>query len=808
MKHLLLFTFILIGTNTLYGENMTKYLKHSSGMILGLGNNNRAVLKSASSNDIQAMEFIEQSDGSFAISLQNAGSTLYLSLGTNDGWSTYYQETYDKRRSNYSIEKVDERYIRLKNAYTGKYLGSDAITAGSYVFSDKSGSDALHRWYLVDDPEQDVAPTTLSYLISPAQQLQICEGWGVSLCWWANMCGHWSDKKLDEIIDWLVSPTGLNMNIFRYNIGGGDDPNNTNCTPHHMGEGKGLRAEMEGFQDEPGGEYIWERDEAQRRVMLKIREKRPDAIFEAFSNSAPWWMTYSGCCSGAVDASKDNLKPEYYEAFCHYLVDVCKHYRDEYGIEFRTLEPFNEPNTSYWGCNGGQEGCHFSPQSQVALLKVLYPILKESGMKTVISASDETSVSTAVSTLKTIKESGIEDLIGQWNTHTYSGSDRSCSQFGTLARETGKPVWMSEVGASGSGIAGNLALMQRMFRDIHYIMPSAWIDWQYVEEYGDQWCLVNAKFDDENSAQRVKSYYIRSQVTRFIQPGYHFIPTLSSQALAAVSPEKDLLVVVLINADAVKSIHKITLPYTTINGDIKVYQTNQNYNVVRRYDQATTEDNIITANLNPLSITTILVPIQLKDVSTDVVDGATYVVVPQSNVEMALDTEEQKVIISNYNPENETQLWTLSDDSGDGTFSIQNEENEYISYRSGVYALSTQPIKGESLYIQDFNVLPVEDYFYRIMNDKYAFDLQGKGLTDGTTVGMYSYGNSSEADTRNWRLIRVPGKNDETGILSPNSKHSDEETVYYNLSGQRLHQPQRGVNIVKTGEKVIKKLFR
>jgi len=45
----------------------------------------------------------------------------------------------------------------------------------------------------------------------------------------------------------MTSSTGLNYKYFRYNIGGGDDPENKNCTPHHMGNGKGLRAEMEGF---------------------------------------------------------------------------------------------------------------------------------------------------------------------------------------------------------------------------------------------------------------------------------------------------------------------------------------------------------------------------------------------------------------------------------------------------------------------------------------------------------------------------------------------------------------------------------
>ena len=133
------------------------------------------------------------------------------------------------------------------------------------------------------------------------------------------MCGKWDDKKIDQIVEWLVSPTGLNYNIFRYNIGGGDDPLNRHCTLHHMGKGKGLRAEMEGFKDSTEDVYHWDRDAAQRKIMLKIRERRPDAIFEAFSNSAPYYMTFSGCVAGNVNGGDDNLRPEYYEEFAHYL---------------------------------------------------------------------------------------------------------------------------------------------------------------------------------------------------------------------------------------------------------------------------------------------------------------------------------------------------------------------------------------------------------------------------------------------------------------------------------------------------------
>ena len=102
------------------------------------------------------------------------------------------------------------------------------------------------------------------------------EGFGVSLCWWAKECGKWPQERLDSLVEWLVSPEGLNYRIFRYNIGGGDDPQWTHCTPHHFGArgGKGLRAEFEGFQDEKDGPFYWDRDEGQRRILLMIKKKR------------------------------------------------------------------------------------------------------------------------------------------------------------------------------------------------------------------------------------------------------------------------------------------------------------------------------------------------------------------------------------------------------------------------------------------------------------------------------------------------------------------------------------------------------
>ncbi len=443
----------------------------------------------------------------------------------------------------------------------------------------------------------------VSYSVNPEQVVQHWDGWGVSLCWWAGQCGKWDEGKVDEIIDWLVSPDGLNYSHFRYNIGGGDDPQNRNCELHHMGKGKGLRAETEGFKDFTGDQFHWERDSAQRRIMLKIKEKRPDAVFEAFSNSCPYYMTYSGCVAGNKDGSKDNLKREYYEEFAHYLVDVCKHYKEAYGIEFKTLEPFNESATSYWYQNGSQEGCHFDYSSQIAFLRVLAPILEASGLSTIISASDETSVEHSIKAIQAYKQAGVLPLVGQWNTHTYQGDTKQRIRLSALVQEAGKPFWMSETGSGGKGLEGNLKMAQRLFDDIRYLQPEAWFDWQYMEERSDQWCVINGSFQGQ-IYRKVKNYFVRQQCSRFIKRGYDILQTDCSQLLAAISEARDTLTLVLLN-EGEETTHNIQIQKSKFK-KAKVYRTSASEDMAVVKDGFRLKNNTLSIVLPKQSITIIV----------------------------------------------------------------------------------------------------------------------------------------------------------------------------------------------------------
>jgi O-glycosyl hydrolase len=343
--------------------------------------------------------------------------------------------------------------------------------------------------------------------------------------------------------------------------------------------------------------------------MLKIRERRPDAVFEAFSNSAPYWMTLSGCCAGNVNATDDNLDPRYYDTFAHYLVDVCTFYRDSFNLVFHTLEPFNEPVTNYWKANDSQEGCHFSLTEQLKFVKVLAPVLKASGLPTLISASDETSVSQSVIDLKGyIADRKALSLIGQWNTHTYAADNASRQELRTLATSADRPLWMSEVGGGSGGIKGNLELAHKLIQDIRFLQPDVWCDWQYMEEYGDQWSLINGRFNKQ-VYRKTKNYYVHYQFTHYISSGYRFIDLGNAQSLAALSPASDTLVVVAMNLSERSVRHQIQLRNMhLIPNAFTATRTSPTENNASVTDCAYANDTL-TVDLPPLSIATVVCPL-------------------------------------------------------------------------------------------------------------------------------------------------------------------------------------------------------
>lgn len=67
------------------------------------------------------------------------------------------------------------------------------------------------------------AQSNRSVIVDPHVHYQTVEGWGTSLAWWADKIG-WPDSDRNELAAELFSSSGLNLNIVRYNIGGGENP--------------------------------------------------------------------------------------------------------------------------------------------------------------------------------------------------------------------------------------------------------------------------------------------------------------------------------------------------------------------------------------------------------------------------------------------------------------------------------------------------------------------------------------------------------------------------------------------------------
>ena len=160
-------------------------------------------------------------------------------------------------------------------------------------------------------------------IVQSSQAHRLFEGWGTSLCWFANVVGGFPDPLRNHLMDLIFDKKlGLGLEICRYNIGGSGWNNRDTKNfrygadiPRHAQTPNSKRSEafchlaMSQFASclpnmcqccsfwGPDGTWDWGQDANQRWVMLQARD-RGACHFEAFSNSPPYWMTNSGRASG------------------------------------------------------------------------------------------------------------------------------------------------------------------------------------------------------------------------------------------------------------------------------------------------------------------------------------------------------------------------------------------------------------------------------------------------------------------------------------------------------------------------------
>jgi O-glycosyl hydrolase len=436
-------------------------------------------------------------------------------------------------------------------------------------------------------------------VVDPGTKYQKFEGFGTSLCWWAVLAGAWSEANRNRLIGALVDPdTGLGYNCFRYNIGGGDQPSHT----HLAGE----RA-VPGFKATEAGAYDWTADQNQRNILLGIAARDSGAIFEAFSNSPPWWMTASGCVSGNTNG-EDNLKSAYFTKFAEYLADVASHYKSAWGITFRTVEPFNEPSAGWWKANGGQEGCGFK-SNQSKMVKELGKQLVTKGLypATKVSAADESSIASAVASVKGYDDSAFS-FLSQINTHSYDGwSSRAILDSIALYRK--KNLWMSESGPLNKGSdASDITMWMSnvIIQDLRDMKPNAWIDWQVSDPSGN-WCTIQTT-QASQSFKYTGRYYMHAAFSRFIRPGSQIIASSDANSVAALVPANGNLVVVVRNAGTSNASYTVDLSkFASIGTTAAVYRFSLPGSLAKQADIAISNKQF-SFTAPSTTITTLVIP--------------------------------------------------------------------------------------------------------------------------------------------------------------------------------------------------------
>lgn len=439
--------------------------------------------------------------------------------------------------------------------------------------------------------------------IQPSQYYEGFEGWGTSLAWWGHIIGHWSQENMEAIADLVFDvDDGLGLNIVRYNIGGGENPAIENNTLRPGGD-------VPSFQPEEN-QWNWAADEGQRRIMLAGIERGVD-IVEGFSNSPPYWMTKSGSVTGAMDGG-NNLKDEYYRAFADYLSAVVLFYKEEYGVIFRTLNPLNEPISTWWKKGNIQEGCHFSREKQEKIIDELFHSLQRKGITTtMISASDENSMDETMEVMGKYDISTIEKLT-QMNTHSYNGNQ--LTEVRALADTHGKKLWMSEYGTGGSAphshedMTSVMELANRIIQDLRILRPAAWIYWQAVEDEGanNNWGFIHADFVHEETYERTRQYYAMLNFSRFIRPGSRIIITPTDQSIAAYDESsKRLTIVVQNNQEQAENIVFDLTGFTWIRQKAEIYETTKTKNF--QQSEVALSSNGIRMKVDGISVTTIVI---------------------------------------------------------------------------------------------------------------------------------------------------------------------------------------------------------
>lgn len=400
-------------------------------------------------------------------------------------------------------------------------------------------------------------------------------GWGTSACWWSQNVSD--DETREELAKYLYSKDGLGLNIYRYNVGGGVNPEHNRLDAESWRNTESFLV----YNEESGKfEYDFTRDENAQKFLFKSLEYGCIDTVVLFANSPHYSMTKSGEASGSTSPKhKTNLDESQYQAFVDYFLDITEYFISK-GVPVKYISPFNEPQWK-WGGDVYQEGCHYSKKEAYELMKLFSKGIDERNLDVKLSAPEGGCISEETkSYMRRIRnDKDVAKNVGSYSYHSYKADENQMTKwnFGRYrsnSKYKNERVEMTEwcelpCQHSVNDFGGALVMARVIAGDTALSKVNSWSSWVAVnegnptgnlsEDFADGLFCADHDFENYVMAER---YYAMAHFTKFVPTGSYIIKSKSNNFAAASktnfsafkTPDGEV-VLVIVNEDVAKDIN-------------------------------------------------------------------------------------------------------------------------------------------------------------------------------------------------------------------------------------------------------------
>ncbi|KAI9332036.1 hypothetical protein DFJ73DRAFT_799659 [Zopfochytrium polystomum] len=685
---------------------------------------------------------------------------------------------------NASWWKRSEKSQSSSSSSSVKHMPSPAVIAGLLGAASLASASPVDRTVQLSRRN-----TAVNLVLDPSYQQPSFEGWGTSLAWLGVVTGGYPDAIRNQLVDMVFGPNGLNLNIARYNVGGGNAPS----VPNYLRAGGAVP----GWWNSPNATYgpndkdwwdptnpdhwNFDADPNQRWWVDQIKDRVTH--FEAFSNSPPWFQTVSGYVSGGFSATDEQIRSDKVADFATYLVKVVEKLEEVHGINVKTIDPVNEPNTNYWKTtltNGvpsaSQEGCHVGPTMQSNVATALKNRLASSSSNAVVSAPDETNPSTFITDFYGWDSTGAAS-VGQLNVHSYGTDLRVGAR--DIAKSAGLPLWMSEVegswGNDFTSMNSGLGMAQHIVDDIRLLEPTAWVLWQPIEDRWNmvregnlQWgeihvpfnCTASSTVNSDCAILTNTKYHAVRQFTHYIRPNDRFIRIASdTNTVAAVKGDGSSgVVVVHVNSDTVA--HDLTLDFSgfaSVAADASVTPiVSSSAGALVRGAAVAVASNKAVVTVPASSVSTLLVSgvSGVRDSAALIRVGAAYRVQGvQSGKYLQPSADGSALVIASLNASSTAQRWSFRRIAGAEAYSSRDRfviVNAAKGTRLTVSASGAAAVPAASQWM----VSTPGDGTFTVVNAgvRGILDVGGQSTAENASVGTYRPNGQTN---QQWKITAV-----------------------------------------------------